>query len=130
MTANYTAPSAAAFLLGDSGLSEWQIGFLAVALDEVAEHYDGIVTDKKCMNELLQMNSQHRGSIEGVARALTGHVFELSWCGEYGSRIFKVLKHEKRQQLAQAAFDLLHDECGWGSDAHRIALGALGFAHS
>lgn len=37
MKTGYTAEQTAAILLSDTGLSEWQVGFLAVALDEVAE---------------------------------------------------------------------------------------------
>jgi len=33
----HTTEQASAILLNDTGLSEWQIDFLAVALDEVAE---------------------------------------------------------------------------------------------
>lgn len=125
MKINYTVQSAAAFLLEGNGLSEWQISFLAVALDEVAEHYQGNITEKKCINELVQMDSQHKNSIKDVVYTLTGGIFELSWVGEYGLRTFTVLRHEKCQKMPLATFNLLHEECGWGSDTHRINLGAL-----
>lgn len=42
MKTGYTAEQAASFLLSDTGLSEWQVGFLAVALDEAAEWHERI----------------------------------------------------------------------------------------
>ncbi len=127
MKKDYTAEEAASFLLRDTGLSEWQIGFLAVALDEVAEWHErigktGSIACHECADELTQMNSQHRGSIEPVVHALTGMSFSVSWRGDYGARTFAVEHHEMRDRLPRADFDALHDECGWGSDAHRHAL--------
>lgn len=127
MKTGYTAQEAASFLLRDTGLSEWQIGFLAVALDEVAEWHErigkaGSIACHECADELTQMNSQHWSSIEPVVHALTGLSFSVSWCGDYGARTFVIEHHEKRDLLPRADFDALHDECGWGSDAHRQAL--------
>lgn len=123
----YTAEEAASHLLGGTGLSEWQIGFLAVALDEVAEWHErigktGSIACHECADELTQMNTQHRGSIEPVVHALTGLFFSVSWRGEYGARTFVVEHHESCHLLPRADFDALHDGCGWGSDAHRHAL--------
>ena len=128
MMKGYTAAEAASFLLRDSDLSEWQVGFLAVALDEVAEYHQRMdfvnqrIACHECRDELTQMNSQHRGSIEGVVHALTGLSFGVSWRGEYGARTFFVDQYEKRDVMPRAEFDILHDGCGWGSDAHRHAL--------
>jgi hypothetical protein len=127
MKTGYTAQEAASFLLEGTGLSEWQIGFLAVALDEAAEWHErigkaGSIACHECADELTQMNSQHRGSVEPLVYALSGLSFSVSWCGEYGARTFVIEPHEKRDVLARADFDALHDECGWGSDAHRQAL--------
>ena len=93
MKTEYTAEQAASFLLSDAGLSEWQVGFLAVALDEVAEWHErmgkaGSIACHECADELTQMNSQHRGSIEPVVYALTGLSFSVSWRGDYGARTF------------------------------------------
>lgn len=128
--AGRTAKECAVFLLQGFDLSDWQIEFLAVALDEVAENYGPSVTDKRCLNELVQMNSQHRGSIEGVAHAVFGLTFKCSWSGEYGSRLFTVEEFAKRPPIPHAQFAALHAECGWGSDAHRRALGALAMPES
>ena len=129
MKTEYTAEQAASFLLSDTGLSEWQIGFLAVALDEVAEWHErmgkaGSIACHECADELTQMNSQHRDSIEPVVHALTGLNFGVSWRGDYGARTFVVEQREKRALMPRADFDALHDACGWGSDAHRQALRA------
>lgn len=130
MKTGCTAEKAASFLLCDTGLSEWQVGFLAVALNEVAEYHERIDSaDKRiacyeCADELTQMNSQHRGSIEPVVYALTGLSFSVSWRGDYGVRTFFVDQHEKRDLLPRADFNALHDGFGWGSDAHRHALRA------
>lgn len=121
MIKGYTAAEVASFLLRDSSLSEWQIGFLAVALDELSEFHQRITSDE-CMAELTQMNSQHRGSIEGVVYALTGRSFSVSWRGEYGARTFFVDQYQKHDLMPRPEFDALHDGCGWGSDAHRNAL--------
>ncbi len=123
----YTAEEAASLLLGGTGLSEWQIGFLAVALHEVAEWHErigktGSIACYECADELTQRNSQHRGSFEPVVYALTGLSFSVSWRGDYGARIFVVEHHEKHDPLPHADFDALHNVCGWGSDAHRHAL--------
>ena len=127
MKTEYTAEQAASFLLSDTGLSERQLGFLAVALDEVAEWHERMgkarsIACHECADELTQMNSQHRDSIEPVVRALTGLNFGVSWRGDYGARTFVVEQHEKRDLMPRADFDALHDDCGWGSDAHRQAL--------
>ncbi len=129
MKAGYTAEQAAAILLSDTGLSEWQVGFLAVALDEVAEWHErignaGSIACYECADELTQMNSQHRSSIEPVVYALLGLSFRLSWRGDYGARTFFVGQRERRDLRPRADFDALHDDCGWGSDAHRQALRA------
>ncbi len=129
MKTEYTAEQAASFLLSDTGLSERQLGFLAVALDEVAEWHERMgkarsIACHECADELTQMNSQHRDSIEPVVRALTGLNFGVSWRGDYGARTFVVEQHEKRDLMPRADFDALHDDCGWGSDAHRQALRA------
>ena len=129
MKTEYTAEQAASFLLSDAGLSEWQVGFLAVALDEVAEWHErmgkaGSIACHDCADELTQMNSQHRGSIEPVVYALTGLSFSVSWRGDYGARTFFVEQHERRDMRPRADFDALYDDCGWGSDAHRQALRA------
>ena len=129
MKTEHTAEQAASFLLSDTGLSEWQIGFLAVALDEVAEWHErigkaGSIACHECADELTQMNSQHRGSIKPVVHALTGLNFGVSWRGDYGARTFVVEQREKRDLMPRADFDALHDDCGWGSDAHRQALRA------
>jgi len=126
----YTAEEAASLLLRDSNLSEWQVGFLAVALDEVAEYHERIDSaDKRiacyeCADELTQMNSQHRGSIEPIVYAVTGLSFSVSWQGGYGERTFFVDQYQKRDLLPRTDFDALHDGRGWGSDAHRHALRA------
>lgn len=127
MKKDFTAKEAASFLLEGTGLSVWQCGFLAVALDEVAEWHErvgttGSIACHECADELTQMNSQHRGSIEPVVHALTGLSFSVSWCGDYGARTFIVEHHERRDLLPRADFDALHDDRGWGSDAHRHAL--------
>ena len=129
MKTEYTAEQAASFLLSDTGLSERQLGFLAVALDEVAEWHERMgkarsIACHECADELTQMNSQHRDSIEPVVRALTGLNFGVSWRGDYGARTFVVEQHEKRDLMPRADFDALHDDCGWGSDAPRQALRA------
>lgn len=134
-TESYTAQEAASFLLDGTGLSEWQIEFLAVALDEVAEWHERMgnansIASYECADELTQMNSQHRGSIEPVVHALTRLSFSVSWRGDYGARTFVVEHHERRSLLPRAAFDAMHDKCGWGSDAHRHALRHLLVAHS
>lgn len=128
MKKGYTAEEAASFLLSDTGLSEWQIGFLTVALEELAEYHlrmdsaNQRITSYECLDELVQMNSQHRGSIEGVLHALSGVSFSVSWEGEYGTRTFFVEQVQKRSLMPSAEFDALHEGCGWGSDAHRRAL--------
>ena len=104
MKTEYTAEQAASFLLSDAGLSEWQVGFLAVALDEVAEWHErmgkaGSIACHECADELTQMNSQHRGSIEPVVYALTGLSFSVSWRGDYGARTFFVEQRERRDAL-------------------------------
>ena len=130
MKTEYPAEQAASFLLSDTGLSEWQIGFLAVALDEVAEWHErmgkaGSIACHECADELTQMNSQHRDSVEPVVHALTGLNFGVSWRGDYGARTFVVeQRDEKRDLMPRADFDALHNDCGWGSDAHRRALRA------
>ncbi len=104
MKTGYTAEQAASFLLSDTGLSEWQTGFLAVALDEVAEWHERVgnansIGCHECADELTQMNSQHRGSIEPVVYALTGLSFSVSWRGDYGARTFFVEQRERRDAL-------------------------------
>ncbi|MHB1201384.1 MAG: hypothetical protein ACYCZ6_17905 [Polaromonas sp.] len=47
MKQGYTAAEAASLLLCDSGLTEWQVGFLAVALDEVAEYHEREIATKQ-----------------------------------------------------------------------------------
>lgn len=32
---------------------------------------------------------------------------------------------EKREPMKRKEFDALHDRLGWGSDAHRVAMGAI-----
>lgn len=131
MSTHYTAQTAAAFLLNGSGLSDYQAEFLAVALDEVAEYHERIGTANKsiasfeCADELTQMNSQHRGSIEPVVHVLTGLSFRVSWQGEYGARTFVVDEFQKRVPVPRTEFDALYDGRGWGSDAHRTALRTL-----
>lgn len=130
MKTGYTAEQAASFLLSDTGLSEWQVGFLAVALDEVSEWHErtgkaGSIACHECADELTQMNSHHRDSIEPVVYALTGLTFIVSWYGDYGARTFTIEQHERRDLRPRADFDALHDDCGWSSDAHRRALRAL-----
>ncbi len=128
MKKSYTAAEVASLLLCNSGLSDYQVGFLAVALDEVAEYHERIdsankhIASYECADELTQMNSQHRGSIEGVVYALMGLSFSVSWHGEYGARTFFVDQHQKCDLMSRPDFDTLHDGCGWGSDAHRHAL--------
>lgn len=128
MLAPYTAHAAAAFLLDGSGLSDYQVGFLAVALEEVAEYHERIGSTNKsiasfeCADELTQMNSQHRGSIEPVVHVLTGLSFNVSWQGKYGERTFFVTQCQKLERMPRAEFDALYDGRGWGSDAHREAL--------
>lgn len=130
MKTGYTAEQAATILLCGTGLSEWQVGFLAVALNEMAEWRErmskaGGIACYECAEELTQMNSQHRVSIEPVVYALTGLSFSVSWHGVYGERSFFVEQHERRDLLPRGDFDALYDDCGWGSDAHRQALRAL-----
>lgn len=120
-----TAADSAKFLLQGAGLTDWQVGFLETALLEVAEHYGPTVTEAHCMNELLQMNSLHRGSIIDVAHALTAMRFGLSWHGDYESRRFFVDSVEKREPMKRSEFDALHKRLGWGSDAHRVVMGAI-----
>ena len=68
------------------------VGFLAVALDEVAEYHERIdgadkrIACHECADELTQMNSQHQGSIEPVVYDMTGLSFSASWQGGYGER--------------------------------------------
>ena len=126
-TTGRTAADYAEFLLQDADLPRWsyQIGFLETAIQEAAEHYGPTVTDANCMNELLQMNSQHRGSVIDVAHALTALTFSLSWSGDYQSRRFVLRTVERHAPMMRAEFDALHDRLGWGSDAHRRALGAI-----
>ena len=129
MKTRYTAEQSGSLLLSDTGLSEWQVGFLAVALDEVAEWHErmgkaGSIACYECADELTQMNSQHRSSIEPVVYALTGLSFSVSWRGDYGARTFFIEQRERHDLRPRADFDALHDDCGWGSDAHRQALRA------
>lgn len=61
MKTGCTAQEAASFLFRDTGLSEWQTGFLAVALDEVAEWHErigktGSIACHECADELTQMS--------------------------------------------------------------------------
>jgi len=130
MKTGYTAEQAAALLLQDKGLSEYQVGFLAVALDEVANwrghaSQGNSISCHECANELTQMNSQHQSSIEPVVYAMTGLSFSISWHGAawpYGTRRFFIDQHEHRELMPRADFDALHDDYGWGSDAHRHAI--------
>lgn len=128
MKKGYTAAEAASLLLCDSGLTEWQVGFLAVALDEVAEYHQRMdfvnrqIACYECVDELTQMNSQHRGSIEGVVYALMGLSFSVSWHGDYGARTLFVDQHQKCGLMPRPDFDTLHDGRGWGSDARRYVL--------
>lgn len=129
METGYTAEQAATILLSGTGLSDWQVGFLAVALNEVAEWRERIgkvggIACYECASELTQMNSMHRGSVEPVVYALSGLSFSVSWQGDYGARSFFVEQHERRDLLPQTDFDALYVDCGWGSDAHRQALRA------
>lgn len=129
MKKSFTPKEVASALLRDAGLSEWETGFLALALEEVAEWAEHIDRNSimccDCLDELTQMNSQHRISTEAVAHALTGLSFSVSWQGSYGSRIFVVNQHQKHDVLPHVDFVALYDKCGWGSDAHRQALRAL-----
>lgn len=136
MKAEYTAEQVASFLLGDADFSgypfsEYQIGCLAVALDEMANWRKDVPEENRCIachecaNELTQMNSQDRRSIEPVVYALTGLSFSISWRGDSwpsGTRRFFVDQYERREPMSRSDFDALHDDCGWGSDAHRHAL--------
>lgn len=125
MSINLTPQSAAEFFLIGHELSAWQISFLTTAIEEVAENSPGNITDKDCLNELVQMNSQHQRSNAQVVRALTGHNFELSLSGPHEFKVLTIMSHQKRKPMPQGDFDKLYEECGWGSDAHRIALGVL-----
>ena len=112
MKKDFTAKEAASFLLEGAGLSVWQCGFLAVALDEVAEWHERSgktrsIVCQECADELTQMNSQHQGSIEPVVHALTGLTFSVSWCGHYGARTFTVEHHDRRDLLSRGDFDAL-----------------------
>lgn len=123
---NYSADEATSFLLDGADLSEWQTGFLAVALEEVAEWNKrtgsaSSISCEDCVDELVQMNSLHRNSIEPVVYALTGVSFRVSWRGSYGARTFNVSLYEKGTLQSRAEFDTLH-VAGGGSDAHREAL--------
>lgn len=88
MKAEYTAEQVASFLLGEADFygypfSEYQVGCLAVALDEMANWRKHVGEEKRCIachecaNELTQMNSQDRRSIEPVVYALTGLTFSI-----------------------------------------------------
>jgi hypothetical protein len=124
-----SAQEMAKHLLIGTNLSDWQVDFLAIALEESA-NYGAIVSDKDCLNELVQMNSSHRQSILGVAYAMTGLSFKCSInrC-VYGSRLSLLLfvldEFERCNPMSRDSFDAMSDAHGWGSDAHRIALGAL-----
>lgn len=129
MTIGYSAEQVASLLLSNTGLSEWQVGFLAVALDEVAEWQEftgkvGNIHCYECADELTQMNSQHLDCIEPVIYALTGLSFSVSWRGVYGARTYFVEQHESRDLRPRADFEALHHNCGWGSNRHRRALRA------
>lgn len=129
MKTGYTAEQAASILLSDTGLSEWQVGFVAVALDEVAAWHErmgkaGSIACYECADELTQMNSQHRDSIVPIVYALTGLSFRVSWSGNYDARTFTIEHHERHDLRPRCVFDALHEDCGWGSDAHRQALRA------
>lgn len=58
-------------------------------------------------------------------RKLLGVPVDVLWRGDYGARTFFVEQRERRDLRPRADFDALHDDCGWGSDAHRQALRAL-----
>lgn len=127
MKNSYTAQTAASILLERTGLSEWEVGFLAIALNEVAEWQarNGktvCIAVHDCVDELTQMNIQHRGSIEAVLQALTALFFSVSCRCENGVRAFVIDHQERRDLLPRAVVDTLHDECAWGSNAHRLAL--------
>ncbi len=132
---SYTALEAASFLLEGSGLSACQIEFLSGALDEVAEWHERIgktrnIACHECVDELMQMNSLHRGGIEPVVYALTGLSFSVSWRDNNGTRTFVIEHRDRRDMLPRADFDAIHDGVGWGSDGHRRALRDLVIAHS
>lgn len=103
MKTGHTAEQAASLLLQGKGLSDYQVGFLAVALDEVANwrEHDGdqakSIACHECAAELTHMNSQHQSSIEPVVHALTGLSFSISWHGAAwpcGTRRFFINQHE------------------------------------
>jgi hypothetical protein len=122
-----TSHELATFFLQDSGLSDWQMGFLGVALEEVAEerlhrNIPGPISCADCVLEITQMNSQHRGSTKTVVHALTGWDFRLSWSGTSGPFMFFLEHQERRKPMEIKAFHALSNGCGWGSNAHRQAL--------
>lgn len=134
MENSYTAQKAASLLLEGTGLSEWEIGFLAIILHEVAEWHERngkmvCIACNDCLDELTQMNSQHRGSIEPVFHALTALCFSVSCHSVNGERAFVIENQERRDQLPGADVDALHGECGWGSNAHRQALRGVFHTH-
>ena len=124
-----SAQEMAKHLLFGFALSDWQVGFLAVALEESGE-FDLVVSDKDCLNELVQMNSQHIWSILDVAHAVTGLSFKCSAHGVYGSRLFVLDEFTRSDPMSRQSFDAISDAHGWGSDAHRRALGVLVVTHS
>lgn len=120
----YNTKQLADLILSEQPLSAWQIEFLVVALDESAM-FSPEVTDRDCLNQLVQMNSSHMGSVLDVAHILTGVHFRVLRAGRFGRWCFSIEKLEHEPPMLRAAFDALYSQFGWGSDAHRKALGVL-----
>ena len=120
-SAHHSAEQLALLLLEQQSLSDWQIGFLAVALHESA-NYSPVVTNKDCISGLLQMNSGHRNSVVDVVRVLTGVKFRASVTGVAGNWKFHLVEFTAGDPINAGEFEWLTDQHGWGSDAHRSAL--------
>lgn len=117
----YTATELAHHLLKEAHLTEWQIGFLTIALEELAE-FNQHITAFDCIHELAAMNHRQAENICTVVQALTGLSFDITWDGPYGHRIYHIAHQSKTVPIPHNQIQHLHRAYGWGSNAHIHAL--------
>ena len=120
---DYTSPELANKVLEGCDLSEWQMGFLALALTELAGHGTKTIRPEDLILELAQMNSQHRHNVAEVVYAITSVAFACTWhmVGEIPA--FNLTTRITRFPCGtREQFDALHADSGWGSTAHIRAL--------
>ncbi len=101
MKDGYTAGEAAAILLANNDINNWKVKRLAFALLKLSESkkLNGDPNKRTAYHDdldgFIYTGNSNGARIKVVSNKLADMSFIISWEGEYGSRIFRIQKHEK-----------------------------------